>query len=193
MSAASVSHCRTVTMSVSAAPARPSAVLDVAPRLGGFFGEVLRRRSVGTQTRSARRVDVLRAGRYPHGIGVFADMGGYAGADGLELAAHVALSSPCSVWQKDERRGAARCRPGVAGQVLAAEFDDVTGRDVGGGHHDRLHGLASVVVGDTDDRGVSDAVMLDQHAFRLGSVNVLATGDDHVLEPVLDVDVTVGV
>ncbi|MGA3256097.1 MAG: hypothetical protein ABSD32_18685, partial [Mycobacterium sp.] len=42
---------------------------------------------------------------YPHGIGVVADMGGYAGADGFELAAHVALSSSCSVWQKDERRG----------------------------------------------------------------------------------------
>jgi hypothetical protein len=80
----------------------------------------------------------------------------------------------------------------VAGQVLAAEFDDVAGRDVGGGHHDRLHGLAPVVVGDTDDRGVGDGGLLDQHAFHLGSV-VLATGDDHVLEPVLDVDVTVGV
>src|SRR5580693_1797802 len=86
----------------------PECVLDVAPRLGGFFG-------------SARRVDDLRAGRYPHGIGVVADMGGYAGADGLELAAHVALSSSCSVWQKDERRGRpadSRCNRGHTGPTV---------------------------------------------------------------------------
>jgi len=52
-----------------------------------------------------------------------------------------------------------------------------------------FHDFAPLIVGHPDDRDVDHGGMLGQHPFHLDRVDVLAAGDDHVLQPVLDEDV----
>src|SRR3954469_22252611 len=52
--------------------------------------------------------------------------------------------------------------------------------------HDGLDGLAPGRVGHADDGDLHDRRVLREHPLDLGRVHVLAAGDDHVLEPVLD-------
>src|SRR5439155_14709203 len=64
---------------------------------------------------------------------------------------------------------------------------------VGQRHHDGLDGLAPAFVGNADDRHVRHLRVASQHALELGGVDVLAAGDDHVLDPVADVEEAVRV
>src|SRR6478609_4358796 len=81
----------------------------------------------------------------------------------------------------------------VGSELLAAKGDDLLRRRLLGRDDDGLDRLSPTLVGDSDDGGVEDRRMIKKHPFDLGAVNVLAAGDDHVLEPVLDVDESVRV
>ena len=63
----------------------------------------------------------------------------------------------------------------------------------GPGHADGLHRLAPGGVGHADHGHVGDIGMAVNGALHLGRVDVLAAADDHVLDPVVDVDIAVGV
>ena len=66
-------------------------------------------------------------------------------------------------------------------------------RVAGPRHAHRLHRLAPGGVGHADHRHVGHVGVAVDRALDLGRVDVLAAGDDHVLHPVVDVDVAVGV
>ena len=51
--------------------------------------------------------------------------------------------------------------------------------------------LAPALVGTADDGGLDHRLVLVEHPLDLGAGDVLAAGDDHVLEPIDDVDVAV--
>ena len=53
---------------------------------------------------------------------------------------------------------------------------------------DGVHPLAPLLVGHADHRGRGDGRVLGEHVLHLDRVHVLAAGDDHVLDPVGDVD-----
>src|SRR5690606_33020248 len=80
----------------------------------------------------------------------------------------------------------------VVGQLVLQVGQQLLGGDGGpGAHHDeRVADLAPVRVRLAHHRGLHDVVVLRQHAVHLGRVDVQATGDDHVLGPAGDVDVT---
>jgi hypothetical protein len=58
-------------------------------------------------------------------------------------------------------------------------------------HHDRLHRFAPFVVGDADHGGFGDIRVIADRALDFGGIDVLAAGDDHVLDAVVDVEVAV--
>jgi hypothetical protein len=58
---------------------------------------------------------------------------------------------------------------------------------------DRLDRLAPALVGHGDHRAIGDRGMSEQRVLNLGRIDVLGAGDDHVLDPVDDVDIAVGV
>ena len=53
-------------------------------------------------------------------------------------------------------------------------------------HDERDADLAPALVGHADDRGVGDRRVLVQHGLDLGRVDVLAAGDDQLLQPAAD-------
>src|SRR6185503_20075427 len=86
-----------------------------------------------------------------------------------------------------------RLRRLESGNTLAGKIDDVGGGRLLAGlhHHDRLHGLAPFVVGDADHGGFRDVRVIADRALDLGGVDVLAAGDDHVLDADVDIEVAV--
>ena len=60
-------------------------------------------------------------------------------------------------------------------------------------HHVGDRHLLPSRIGAADHGGLRDGRMLVQHALDLGRIDVLATGDDHVLLAVVDVEIAVGV
>ena len=60
-------------------------------------------------------------------------------------------------------------------------------------HHHRLHRFAPLLVGDADDGDVGDVGVRLSDVLDLGRVDVLATRHDHVLDPVVQEQVPVGV
>ena len=77
------------------------------------------------------------------------------------------------------------------GQSLARVRDQLggLGRGAALGGDDRVHGLTPLLVRHTGDRHFSNRGVLDQYAFHLCWVDDLGAGDDHVLNPVLDVEI----
>src|SRR5712691_1576361 len=77
----------------------------------------------------------------------------------------------------------------VAGHVLAAEGDDLFGRDRGARLElDRgMDALAPLLVGNAEDGGVEDLRMPVERILHLGRVDIDARRDDHVALPVADV------
>ncbi|MCY1286701.1 hypothetical protein D9M70_356770 [compost metagenome] len=53
-----------------------------------------------------------------------------------------------------------------------------------------MHGLAPLVAGDADHRALRHGRVAGEGGLDLGGIDVLATGNDHVLDPVADVDET---
>ena len=51
-----------------------------------------------------------------------------------------------------------------------------------------MHRLAPFLVGNADDRAFGDVGVLVERLLDLGGIDVLAAGDDHVLDPVDDID-----
>src|ERR1700728_558559 len=88
-----------------------------------------------------------------------------------------------------------RRRALVVGQALPGEGDDLLGVGIGcrGLHHDGLHGLSPLRAGHADDRNVGDVWVRHQDVLNLGRVHVLTARDDHVLDPVVDEEIAVGV
>ena len=80
------------------------------------------------------------------------------------------------------------------GHALAAVGDDlVLGRGLALAQLDEGTGrFAPFVVGPGDDRGGGDRGVAGEHALDLQRGDVLAAGDDHVLGPVGDADIAVG-
>lgn len=58
-------------------------------------------------------------------------------------------------------------------------------------HHDRFHGLTPVRVGYADDGGLEHRRVRADRVLDLDRVDVLSAHDDHVLEPVVDVEESV--
>ena len=56
-------------------------------------------------------------------------------------------------------------------------------------HDDRLHLLAVRLVRHADDRDLGDGLVGHQHFFQLARVDIESAADDHVLQPVDDVEV----
>ena len=77
----------------------------------------------------------------------------------------------------------------VRGQLLAGERDRSLPRWPPLQCHNGLDRLAPFLVGHADDGDLHDRGMLGEYPLDLDRVDVLATRDDHVLEPVLDEDV----
>src|SRR6185369_8775356 len=86
-----------------------------------------------------------------------------------------------------------RLRRLEAGDALAGEVDDISGGRLLAGlhHHDRLDRFTPFVVGDADHGGFGHVRVIADRAFDLGRIDVLAAGDDHVLDAVVDVEVAV--
>src|ERR1700761_6425797 len=82
-----------------------------------------------------------------------------------------------------------RGRTLVVRETLPAEGDDVGRGELRAWSRDDdgLDGLAPPIVGNADDHPFAHAWAGVQHALDLGTVDVLAASDDHVLEPVQDV------
>src|SRR5262249_4469223 len=77
----------------------------------------------------------------------------------------------------------------VTGEPFAREFPEFGEIDHGAGF-ERCHGdnrLAPLLVRQADHRDLGDGRMVVQNALHLGRVNVLATRDHHVLQPVGDI------
>ena len=53
-------------------------------------------------------------------------------------------------------------------------------------HDDGVHPFAPFVVGHADHRALRDVGVLVHGVFDFGGIDVLTTGDDHVLEPIAD-------
>ena len=64
---------------------------------------------------------------------------------------------------------------------------------VGGGNHEGHPDLAHPLVGDAHHRHLSDVRVGEHQVLHLGRVNVEPAGDEHVLDPVCDVEVAVGI
>src|SRR5204862_3617308 len=79
------------------------------------------------------------------------------------------------------------------GDAFAGEVDDVGGGSLLAGlhHHDRLDRFAPFVVGNADHGGLGDVRVVAYRALDFGGIDVLAAGDDHVLDAVVDVEVAV--
>ena len=58
-------------------------------------------------------------------------------------------------------------------------------------HHDRFHRFAPLLVGHADHGDFGDVGMVADRALDLGGIDVLAAGDDHVLDAVVDVEIAV--
>ena len=80
-----------------------------------------------------------------------------------------------------------------AGDAFAGKIDDVGRRRrlARLHHHDRLDRFAPFVVGDADHGGFGDVRMIADRALDFGGIDVLAAGDDHVLDAVVDVEIAV--
>src|SRR5690606_33998864 len=76
-------------------------------------------------------------------------------------------------------------------QALAAEVDDLLLGHVLGQHDEGLRGLAPLLGRDADHRAVGDGRVAHQDVLDLGGVDVLPARDDHVLDPVVHVEVAV--
>ena len=59
------------------------------------------------------------------------------------------------------------------------------------GHDHGVHLFAPALARDADDRALGDGRMLGEGVLDLGRIDVLAAGDDHVLDPVDDEDESV--
>ena len=77
--------------------------------------------------------------------------------------------------------------------MLPSVDQDLVGRYPGVGYRDDqgLAHLSPLLVWHANDRHVGDPLMRHQGVLHLGWVHVLPTRDDHVLHPVVDVEVTV--
>src|SRR3546814_2909573 len=58
---------------------------------------------------------------------------------------------------------------------------------------DRLHRLTPFFVRNADHRDLLHRRVAEDRAFDLGRIDILAAGDDHVLYPVVDEEIAVGV
>src|SRR3954454_13360864 len=76
----------------------------------------------------------------------------------------------------------------VVGEPVPAEREHVVGRHlrVGPPHHERETDLAEALVGNADDGRLGDAGQPGQRLLDLGRVDVEASADVHVLQPVGD-------
>ena len=81
---------------------------------------------------------------------------------------------------KPPRRGRQKAR------ISSSRADDARPK-----RDDRLHRLAPALVGHADDRGLGDRGMREEHVLDDAGIHVLAAGDDHVLDAVLDEQVAV--
>src|SRR6266542_3986900 len=88
-----------------------------------------------------------------------------------------------------------RGRALVPGQPPPAEVDQLGGvrGGPGRGYHDRPDRLPPLLVRHTDHRDLGHRGVLHQDALHLGRVHVLPAGDDHVIDPVGEEQVPVGV
>src|ERR1700754_3946588 len=77
----------------------------------------------------------------------------------------------------------------VRRQPLARERDDLLFGGLALQCDNGFHRFTPLLVGHADDGDLGDRGMLGQYPLDLDRVDVLAAGDDHVLEPVLDEDV----
>src|SRR6516165_4650009 len=79
----------------------------------------------------------------------------------------------------------------VARQPGATELDDLLLVDLAlVGDDDGARDLAPLLVGQADDRHLAHTGDADHDALDLRRVDVLAAGDDHVLQTILDVEIT---
>src|SRR6516225_4025880 len=79
----------------------------------------------------------------------------------------------------------------VARQPGATELDDLLLVDLAlVGDDDGARDLAPLLVGQADDRHLADAGDADHDALDLRRIDVLAAGNDHVLQAILDVEIT---
>ncbi len=85
-------------------------------------------------------------------------------------------------------------RPLVVGEAFGAEREQLVDRELATGthHHECADVLAEHLVRYSDDRGLLDVGVLEQHRLDIGRVDVVAAADDQVLlaadevqEPVL--------
>ncbi|MNE78841.1 hypothetical protein D3C80_1752820 [compost metagenome] len=61
-------------------------------------------------------------------------------------------------------------------------------RNTGFADNHRVHGLAPLVTGNTDHGALGDGRVVGNGILDFGGENVLAPTDDHVLEPIADID-----
>src|SRR5437867_13416719 len=82
-----------------------------------------------------------------------------------------------------------RLRAFVVREALAQPRDDPgrIRRHAGTQDHAGLHGLAPALVGHADHGAFADRRVRGEHVLDLRGVDVLAARDDHVLQPVVDV------
>ena len=92
----------------------------------------------------------------------------------------------------DERNGAGRLVPGDEGFGVGPDlhFAYLRSRLT---HDHSVHPLAPLLVGYAHHGTVRHCGVAGNSVFHLGGIDVLATCDDHIVDPVDDVDVTVGV
>src|SRR5258707_716079 len=80
-----------------------------------------------------------------------------------------------------------------ARDAFAGEADDIRRGRLPAGlhHHDRLDGFAPFVVGHADHGDFGHVRMVADRAFAFGGIDILAAGDDHVLDAVVDIEIAV--
>jgi tricorn protease len=117
-----------------------------------------------------------------------------AGQVGRAAAEHVLLDLSGGGFRqlRDERHPVRGLK---VGQPVPREGDQLVrrgGRAVAQ-HHERMRRLAPLLMRQPDDRHLLDSRMAQQHALDLDRGDVLAAADDHVLDPVPDLHITIRV
>src|ERR1700679_2296205 len=81
----------------------------------------------------------------------------------------------------------------VASDQRLAEFDQLAGRHLrtASGYDHGVNRLTPAFVGDTDDGALGYGRVLGEGVFDLDRIDVLAAGDDHVFDPIDDIDESV--
>src|SRR5260370_33938324 len=81
----------------------------------------------------------------------------------------------------------------VPGDALARETDQLVSAEGRTRLLDdnRLHRLAPLLVGHADHRDIGDRGMAEERALHFRRIDVLATRDDHVLDAIINVEITI--